>query len=205
MTFDKKINLLEPERWSIELATHLGTRIPNETCDAALTISPNGIRGRREKNFASAFTKVRAPIAGYNCAGQVFGCRRTAITGGDTKLDDVMKTILAEDGLGEVPYEDLRIGDVVIYSDDTGFLHVARVMDVKRSGSLIAEGNDQGPSFLLHSKFDDISGEYEHNLEDLRWAPFKSSTISKRFFRDRQRAPQRRTWKAAIARVEPQA
>jgi hypothetical protein len=204
MSFDKKINLLDPNRWSIGLATHLGTPIPNETCEASLVISPNGIRGRREHDFATFFKTIRTTVAGYNCIGQVFACRRTAITGGEAKLDDVVKTILAEDGLGEVPYTDLRIGDIVVYSDDTGVLHAARVMGVEVSGTVIARGNQQGPSFLLHSKFDDISGEYEHNLEDLRWIPFKTSTIEKRFYRDRQRPPQERSWRSSIARLEGQ-
>jgi hypothetical protein len=111
MSYQVAIADLKSEKWSIALATHLNTSIPNETCGSALKIS--GYRARAEKRYSELFhyKRVLEPIAGYNCFGQVFALRRTGLYE-DLDLD----AILSEDGFGAVADDDhLLVGDVLAH------------------------------------------------------------------------------------------
>jgi len=152
-----------------------------------------------EDRFRAWYYAVREPIAGYNCFGQVFASRRTAIY----EAADI-EVILAEDGYAEIAdAKDLRLGDVVIYVDKDGINHAARIVKIE-TGPLVVSGYSEpavSPSYVVLSKFDDVSGEYEHNMQDFRW---DGSELAMRFYRDRSQLPKHPPkWKTRIARLEP--
>jgi hypothetical protein len=88
-----------------------------------------GIDGAK-KEFQGVSKIVNGPSGYYNCMGLVFASRRTQIM----DLDQIPE-ILREDGYVEVHAEsDATVGDVVVYSIDGRFAHVALV--VESSGPL---------------------------------------------------------------------
>ncbi len=173
---------------SIPLATHLGSPIPNGTTEAALQLA--GFRQRRERDFQEMYKRRLAPVAGYNCLGQVFANRRTAL------YDDIdFARIVWEDGMAEVLLGDATIGDIVVYRiadrpEATAPHHVARIIGFERlaliSGSVIERDLPERIPVVL-SKFDDVSGEYEHRMDDTRWSP--NQDLSRTVYRERVRAP----------------
>jgi hypothetical protein len=194
MIYKDRISQLGEGRWRIQLATHAGTPIPNETSKPSLSLA--GIRKQAEERYASIFQAIRPPIAGYNCFGHVFASRRTAIYEEDG-FD--IETLLAEDGFGEVVREDdLRVGDVALFRDDRGVTHAARVIRIEQ-GPVVLSGDSAACNtrvpFLI-SKFDSVSGEYEHRLDDTRWIRWP---VTRTFFRDRESVPvYPHGWRAAI-------
>lgn len=188
MSFRDRIAALPDGVWSIQLETHFQTPIPNDTCNPDLSM--RGPRLREEERFRSLYTQIRPPIAGYNCAGQVFAGRRTTI------LDlGLIHRILDEDGFSDVT--SLMAGDVVVYSDDDGPMHAARVARLdEQSVGLLETGGPTVTFTLVHSKFDDMSGEYEHRVDDQRWARWH---VAWQAYRDRWRPPRKpEGWRAKI-------
>jgi hypothetical protein len=90
--------------------------------------------------------------------------------------------ILAEDGYSRLQAEDVRVGDVVLYYLDDEPFHAAVVVGLRQ---VIVDGG-MAPRVL--SKFDDVSGEYEHFVEDWRWS-FQEPTWL--YYRARQVDPRR--------------
>ncbi len=200
MTFKDRIEALGPGRWEIPLGTHLGSAIPNETSAFLGRLSLG--RQKEEARYVSIFKQVREPVAGYNCYGQVFASRRTGIYSvDDFPIDKIIEMVLAEDGFGEIAYDDLRAGDVVVYSDEQGVDHVARIVGSAPRASLLVSDAEAQPtrSFLVRSKFDSVSGEYEHPLENTGWS---STKMERRYYRDRHQTPVKKGWRGIIARVE---
>jgi hypothetical protein len=170
--------------WKIAVATHLGTSIDNETTVSVLQVSLR--RQQVEATYRTQYACVKEPVYGYNCFGHVLASRRTAIPKPNIEL------IFSEDGTAQIPDREARIGDIVIYSDDEGPTHAARV-----TGFRIEDGV-RVPVVL--SKFDDSSGEYEHRLSDVQWAAHPLD-ISWRCYRERHRAPARwLTWELRLQR-----
>ena len=153
-------------RRSIELATHLGTHIPNETTEGNLKLSLALAHAERE--YARKWPPFRQSISGYNCFGLVFASRRTAL------YDiTVVQLILDEDGYREVPQDECSEGDIVVYYDETGPSHAAKVLRVEKI-SLLATPDGGGGivrKLKVLSKFNDHSGEYVHDIEDTSWCP----------------------------------
>lgn len=117
--------------------------------------------------------QVRAPIdVHYNCAGHVWGSRRTSIY----KLKEWIK-ILEEDGYSRTssPVPD----DIVIYyMDDGSMAHVARVHQLIPS--------DFGPSVaVVVSKWGDMGGEVCHFVHEVP----HSIRAKYEFWTDRQGEP----------------
>lgn len=162
MTFGDLISALPGGRWAIALATHLGTDITNETCSPAVKADQRSGRARAEARFSERFVRVRPPIAGYNCFGHVFAARRTILYDADVEL------ILVEDGFAEIAKRDMAPDDVVVYADDRGPIHVAKVL--RREPRVVQAGGSSGHiEWKVLSKFDDVSGEYEHWIDDSSW------------------------------------
>ncbi|HWO19566.1 MAG TPA: hypothetical protein VNO30_12350 [Kofleriaceae bacterium] len=169
--------------WKIDLATHIGSPIDNETSLPKLEIV--GARLRNERRFQEMYTLLKAPIAGYNCFGHVLACRRTSIKKPNLDL------IFAEDGIAEIDPKHVAVGDIVVYSDSEGPTHIARV------SRFIDDNGIRLP--VVISKFDDVSGEYEHRMSDVRWDQ-KPLEIDWRIYRERARDPRKwQDWRTLIA------
>jgi hypothetical protein len=183
---------LANRRWTIKLATHLDTNIDNET--SAPTLQASTLRMKDEEVFVALGRCQRPPTSGYNCFGQTFALRRTAIY--ETKY---IELILLEDGFGEIKNDDdAQVGDVVLYSDEHGYDHAARII---RHEPLLAF-SEKTVAVVL-SKFDDVSGEYEHRIDDLRWASGRG--MLRKIYRDRHDLPRRHpTWRQSLAAIEPE-
>jgi len=173
--------------WPIRLATHLDTLIENETGDPG--VKPAGLRANREEFFRGNWTTHLEPTYGYNCVGHVFASRRTSVH--DVSEID---TFLREDGYAKVDSDDVRVGDVAAYSDASGPSHVAPVFAIEKIVVLSAGQSSEVAKVL--SKFDDVSGEYEHSLDDLKWSHDETLTIA--LYRPRSRAP-RAPWRRVVA------
>jgi len=95
--------------------------------------------------------KLRSMRSDYNCIGLVFGSRRTALS-----IDDALQ-ILDDDGYRPISREDSERGDLVLYEDAKGPVHIGIIWDSdpirKTLTVLSAWGSD---------------GEYFHSLEDVR-------------------------------------
>jgi hypothetical protein len=172
--------------WSIALATHFDTAVKNETTDPALALS--GVRAKREDAFRAKYAVRRPPVAGYNCFGHIFALRRTALYDFDTS---VLETILDEDGYGEV--HEAAVGDVVVYFDTKlQPFHAGRVVRFDR----LFVGLASNEVAIVLSKFDDVSGEYEHKIDEDVWPGWVSE---RRLYRPWQLMPKRRTsWRDLI-------
>ena len=154
--FEEEILLGDTQR-SIALETRKGRSIRN-------VVAPEpGEQAHRKyavirKKFGQTWTNRTEPCGGYNCYGMVFATRRTAIY-----EDDQIPDILADDGYRQIHENEVRPGDIVLYRDGgLGLLHVALVLRHK-------EGVGPTPVPFALSKWNDISGEDEHNVGHHIW------------------------------------
>lgn len=96
----------------------------------------------------------KPPVGGYNCAGHIWGSRRTAIYDEEGEVAQIR----SEDELSEVKESDLAPGDIVVYylnhSSRPYFLHVAEVIEVPENGRI---------GIKVLSKFSDWGGEVFHS------------------------------------------
>lgn len=184
-----------PKR-EIPLSTHLGTGIKNETMSPEFKPTPS--QRKAEERLGVMYRRIRDPIAGFNCFGQVFANRRTGIYG---KIDDVdLEQILSEDGYLEISESELHEGDVVMYYDERGPTHATRVWrfeEIRLDPKALPTRR-----VLALSKFNDMSGEYEHSIEDIRWASY-TDQVTRRIFRDRGQSPKSKApvgtgWRAIV-------
>lgn len=197
MILEERISSLPPGRWTISLATHVGTDIPNDTCKPGLHVGGLA-RKAKEARFRGLYTCLQEAIAGYNCFGMVFAARRTAIY-----EDGFIAVILAEDGYCQISEENVRVDDIVIYYSDRSPWHAARIVR-KEERALLLPGQPDSPplpSFVALSKFDDLTGEYEHRVNDTRWTP---EYMTWKYYRARGKEPSYSAeWEKAVRRVEP--
>lgn len=189
MSFRDKISTTGNNSWKIDLATHLGSAIENETCGPELRLT--GRREVAERRYTELWSRRREPTAGYNCFGHVFACRRT------TLYDADIEQILWEDGFGNIGDESqFLVGDVVVYWDERGPVHVAEIV---RFDGVILTGEAHGPDRVPYvlSKFDDVSGEYEHSIDDNKWA---ITPVTRKVYRARAQKPKPRpsSWRGKI-------
>ena len=197
MSFRDEIARLGTTKREIPLATHRPTFINNETCEPDLVPTPT--MARNEAVLAARYHRRRPAIAGYNCFGMALAHRRTAITGLDGGRLDVQR-ILDEDGYGlVVPGEELS-GDLVVYSDERDATHAARVDRIE-----VVQLGLEPPTTrtIVLSKFNDISGEFEHLIDDTSWADprWHYGRVTYRVFRDRSQVPRGPGWRAALIAV----
>jgi hypothetical protein len=89
-------------------------------------LSPEMVRATVIAHSASHSIEVRSERPFYNCVGLPFSARRTAID------PDVLPDLLQHDGFRQIPINELRTGDLILYTRSTGYSHVAVVLDVHR-------------------------------------------------------------------------
>lgn len=199
MSFRDDVARLGSTKREIPLATHRPTFINNETCEPDLVPTPT--MSRNEAAMAARYVRRRPPIAGYNCFGMALAHRRTAITGLDGGRLDIQR-ILDEDGYAVVARGYEVAGDLVAYSDDRGVTHTARVDRIEK----LKLGLDGATTrTIVLSKFNDISGEFEHLIDDTSWADPKwhEGRVTYRVFRDRSQAPRGPGWRASLITLQP--
>jgi len=144
---------------SISLATHEDNPVDNE-----VALPPDDGSRRQalalEERFEDVWTRRKPPCGVYNCAGHVWASRRTAIYGWGE-----IEKILTDDGYTKIPVRECESGDLAFYDTDETWIHVGRI--VRK-----VEGTDEGirPSTIVLSKWDDKSGEYIHQENDV---PFR--------------------------------
>jgi hypothetical protein len=139
---------------SLGLATKKGRRISNcvgagRTCESMRAAV---------RLWTERFPGVvpRSASAGYNCAGMVFGARRTCIDA------DLVRWILHEDGYRMLPTADAAgQGDLVVYTQAAGTVtHVGVIVEV-RASSLASS-----VQIRVLSQWG-RDGEYLHLLDDV--------------------------------------
>jgi len=142
---------------SIVLQTKRGTSIQN-----TLAAAPDGAALKRQRllltRFGANWQERKPPAGEYNCAGQVWASRRTAVY--DPAL---WWRIIDEDGYRLLEGAEEPVpGDVVAYVDEERdeILHVGRVVDLRP----VFQGGTRIPWVL--SKWSDVSGEYFHECRD---------------------------------------
>ena len=195
--FRDSIGSVSSASWPIDLATHLGTQIENETSPPDFPTTP--ARQKKESRFARLL-KIRDPIAGYNCFGLVFASRRTVLLNPDITL------ILLEDGYRELQNdEEVQIGDIVVYSDDRGPMHAAIVTRLEKT---LYRAESSGITVWVLSKFEDCTGEYEHTIDNVSWNQW---SVTHKVYRPRAQTPRKSTgaprgsptWKNKIISIGP--
>jgi hypothetical protein len=156
--FEEEILLGDTER-GIALETREGTTIRN-----VVAPEPGEQAHRRyaalRKKFGEHWNNRKGACGGYNCFGMVFATRRTAIY---DDVEEQVPRILKDDGYRQIPEDEVRPGDIVLYRERSmGLLHAAVVLRCKKW-----EGSNHIP-FVL-SKWNDVSGEDEHNVRFHCW------------------------------------
>jgi len=196
MSYRETVANVGQKRREIALATHLNSPIANETCSHE--VAPSPAQRAAEGKLAKMYTRRRPPTAGYNCFGHAFALRRTAIFDDDGVDID---RILSEDGFALVSDSEAAPGDVVLYSDERGYTHAGRID--RRDPTLIITGSSTSSQVaIVLSKFNDVSGEYEHKIDDVRWADGFVGNLTHMIYRDRHAAPRAAvgdSWRAIVA------
>lgn len=194
MSYRDEVARLGSTKREIPLATHRPTFINNETCEPDLVPTPT--MSRNDAALGDRYTRRRPAIAGYNCFGMALAHRRTAITGLDGGLLDVQR-ILDEDGYSVIAPAAAMAGDLVVYSDERDVTHVARVDRIETVQLGLEAATRQT---IVLSKFNDISGEFEHLLDDTSWADpaWHYGRVTYRVYRDRAQTPRGPGWQAAL-------
>lgn len=164
------LRILESPERSIVVQTHVGRNIENVVAE------PGGERALRKfevlKKRFGMFWEMRKDATGtYNCAGHVWASRRTAILNPED-----WKTILKDDGYRPVESDEFpATGDLVIYSDETGYVHVGEVH--LRMG---LTHNSPAVPWVL-SKLDSVLPEVLHHVEH----PAIEPPFTRQFWTDR--------------------
>ena len=102
---------------SIILHTRNRLEIENEQCRMLSPFEENYGAQVLERKYGGrpGFVFRSEPTGIYNCFGLVFASRRTCIT----RAAEVRK-IIADDGYREVPREEVKPGDVILYYTEAG-------------------------------------------------------------------------------------
>lgn len=141
----------------IKLQTRRGNDIANEIAPAPEI--------RHMRSFQDLLRKfksweIRCESVGiYNCAGHVWGSRRTSIYD-----DSAYRLIISDDDYQKISVIDVRPGDIVLYFDEEHreIYHVGMVVQLR---DLIVGGNTKVPWVL--SKLGDSMGEVIHSAYDI--------------------------------------
>jgi hypothetical protein len=171
----EEAHLLGPTERSIVVQTRQARAIKN-----SIAIEP----GERERKIYEVLRKQfgpsweeRKPACGlYNCAGQVWASRRTAIY-----EDSEWQTVLRDDGYRKCDDSEIPcVGDLVIYRDpQVGFLHCGLIVEMRE----IAGGSRRLPWVL--SKWSDSSGEVIHHFRSCPPWEKQGLTVVVEFWTDR--------------------
>lgn len=154
----------------------MGSEIENEI--AVVSVTPQA-----EAKFSRLLALHRGwlvrkpPTAIYNCFGQVWACRRTAVY---DKFDEAVLRVRADDGYRIVGAQEIPLpGDVACYWEGTNpyrnCIHLGVVAFLKERAGL-------SPSIFVLSKWDDMSGEVLHDSLDY---PTSFGTVTLEFWTDR--------------------
>ena len=152
------LNFPPPESKSgwllLDLATKLGNRIPNAKPPPR---HPDSMEAAKEivlEKHPNA--QLRSLGSEYNCAGMVFGARRTVIEAEDVAM------ILHEDGYHPLQnLEELMIGDVVVYKiDQHTIAHVGIIASIETTVSPPSRNICVLSQWGRH-------GEYLHDIDDV--------------------------------------
>jgi hypothetical protein len=160
----------------LPLATRLGTQIDNEP---GPPISEEAVKKHEQlvRKHGRWWQRRVDPVGGYNCAGHVWASRRAAVY-----ESSEWRKIIAEDGYKPVRETVPIPGDLAIYLlPDGKIVHIGEVMRIEGGAGEIKK------AFVL-SKWDDLSGEYLHNVDDV---PFKHQfpDMKVEFWTERLREP----------------
>ena len=158
----------------------------------------SGARARAEEAYKARWKQVRECVSGYNCFGHAFALRRTSIL--EMREEDhwLIDRVLIEDGFSEVSEANAELGDVVVYYDGDEPFHAGTITRGKTLHLPVAEVAAAQTVWIVRSKLDSMSGEYEHAIgaytdADDRPLPYK-------VYRARGATPARlRSWRERIA------
>lgn len=143
----------------ISLATHEDNPVDNE-----IALPPDDGSRRQalalEEQFEDVWTRRKPPCGAYNCAGHVWASRRTAIY----RWSEIEK-ILTDDGYTKISVQECKPGDLAFYHTGETWIHVGRIV-----GRLDSTDKGIRSSTMVLSKWDDKSGEYIHQENDV---PFR--------------------------------
>jgi hypothetical protein len=147
---------------SLVLATARGNPIEN-----VIELDPDDRTKRKWAAIRAEHPRwiERKPDTGvYNCAGMVWASRRTMILG-------EYHQVLGDDGFRQLRRDEAaQRGDLVLYLDGGSHAHVGVIQGFEPG---LAPGGQPIPVVL--SKWDSVSGEYFHRLND---HPFGASVVS---------------------------
>jgi len=150
--------LLDDTREGIPLVTKAKRQIRNTVAPRP---SPRQVASWQATHSKHPTWMLRKPPRGeYNCAGHVWGSRRTAIYDESGEFSQ----IFSEDRYEKKDISEVIPGDLAVYYLNSGskrqFLHVGEVIEEPSR-----EQNLNQP--LILSKFGDTGGEYIHRLSDM--------------------------------------
>jgi|SRR5580692_1052042 hypothetical protein len=106
-----------PPHTSIVLRTRLDSHIDNLQPWHYSSFEWNQLFAEPSKYESAGAVRVSELCPVYNCHGFTFASRRTQV---DEVGESTIARILADDGFVEVPEPQTRLGDVVVYYDDSG-------------------------------------------------------------------------------------
>lgn len=145
----------EQDQKSIGLDTREGNHIRNK-CRPEKPVAGlrDGVDAVRESY--GGVREVLSATARYNCAGLVFGARRTHVF-----MDEIEEKILDDDGFEQSQNrEEWGPGDVVLYRDeDDDLTHVARIHSIEL-------GRYDDPVVLVVSQWGE-TGEFLHEWREV--------------------------------------
>lgn len=142
--------LLAPE---ISLSTMRNQPIPNEQRQQR---PPSSMQAAKDLLTQRQTVVNRSLDSQYNCMGMVFASRRTWV-------DPVhLEMILEDDGYHQIgSAEELQVGDVVLYQDDTGSTSHVGIVSETRTNL-----NDASRTITVLSQWG-ADGEYFHEMYDV--------------------------------------
>jgi len=172
----EEARLLGSTERRIIVETRKGTRLPN-----LIELEPGEPERRRYelllKKYGRNWTERKPATGGYNCAGAVWASRRTALLETES-----WKTVLREDGYRRLDEDEgPMVGDLVLYVEkETGeFWHVGCVMELRQG---VTPDSPLIPRVL--SKWDSVSGEVLHNVDDVPYGQ-QGFSVTKEYWTDR--------------------
>lgn len=158
----EKAKLLGDTRRRIPLGTRLGNQIPNEVGPSS---SPSDLTRWNAllRKYPVRWKERKPPDGTYNCAGHVWGARRTTITS-----EQAVQQILREDSYRKIDMGKSAVGDFVLFFDvdPIAFLHVGRIIEIQegdgivRTPMLLSKMNWGGE--VVHSAYDHPYGRDFH-------------------------------------------
>lgn len=152
-------------RQRLALATKAGNPIPNEIGASLTSNDFNKWNQTYAKySFSLNWRQRKLPDGSYNCAGHVWGSRRTCIHDQEAILQ-----IFGEDKFKTITENQADIGDIAVYwqAPSRDFLHAGRIVKIEKGGNIVS-------TIHVLSKLNDWGGEIIHRLPDL---PYRQQGI----------------------------